>query len=186
MDSIPPVINITSRPPSLSPLEDSIVQFTVTDPGLGSDINTVMCSYDGQAPVDCDSGQFPVENMAPGAHQLQIIATDLAGNSTTETPSWVINRNAPTISIVDRPTTPSTVTNDTTRFTATDNNYGIKSTQCFLNGAAMANCPINTPIALQNLPQGPNSFRVVVTNQADLTAEDTANWFVDSIAPQAI
>lgn len=123
-----------------------------------------------------------------GQHRFEIRARDYAGNySTIIQRDFNVDTTAPTTIILTGPT--GETTDDTPEFTfsASDSGSfasGVASFECSVDMAAFFGCV--TPVTLPTLADGPHSFRVrAIDNAGNISAIQTANFTVDTTAPNA-
>jgi hypothetical protein len=84
---VAPAVAITSAPPGSTESTTARFGFTV-DQSDGSAV-TVTCRLDGAEPTACtDTATY--SDLPTGPRRWEVTATDLAGNSTTATHTWVI------------------------------------------------------------------------------------------------
>jgi large repetitive protein len=141
IDKAPPVITITGMPAGCVNADVTPI-FSATDPHLGS----VTATLDNQ-PFTSGSAVT-----TEGDHTLRVVATDTAGNSSTEMRTFTIDKSAPVIQVsgvTDGETLNGAVT---PLFSATDAHLGAMTAT--LNGALFAS---GTTIA------EPGAYTLVVT-----------------------
>ena len=137
------------------------------------------CSLDGAGEVDCQDG-YAVTDLAEGEHTLLVKATDEAGNSITETITWVIDTTDPELSLEIET---STVTNSTAQefeFTSSDAT-NIEFT-CSLDGAGEVDC--QDGYAVTDLAEGEHTLLVKATDEAGNSITETITWVIDTTDPE--
>ena len=175
-DHTPPVITVSSTPPSVTTALTAQFVFTVTDNLSG--IQSVVCSLDNAAFSNCVSGtSIPV---AIGAHNYRIQATDTAGNvSSPYSYSWTVT-TTPVASITLASNVVSPTKSGIATFTFSSSASG-STYQCSVDGAAYATC--SSPDTL-SAAEGSHSFSVKgIDSSGASSSVSTFNWVVDQTAP---
>lgn len=154
----------------------------VTDDNL----DTVTCSLDGGAPAACGT-----ISLGDGSRTLDIVATDLAGNSATYTRTWTVDTVAPVVGVDVSGDVSSTGYNNTgnvspaVSFDETNPdlvNFAPNGYACSLDDGSSTVASDCGPYT--NLPDGHYTLTVTATDLAGLSAGPaTANWTVDTTAP---
>ena len=152
--------------------------FEATD----SSANGFLCSLDGAAFADCDSGDaFAVAG--DGQHTLSVENLDTASNvSSPATYTWMLDTTAPSVPLFVG-STPGITSSTSASFAFDDSESGVAFT-CSLDGAPAAGC--TSPYTTSGLGEGSHSFAVSAVDTAGNTSEpSTASWTVDTSAPPA-
>jgi hypothetical protein len=118
VDNTPPGINITFPP--LPPATECVgngvtrVVFTACDSIFLNKITvyvdtTVIASISPNTAISCSTPRpynIPWNSslFSDGPHQVKVVATDLAGNSTVQIANIIVDNNSPTVNIIDPPT----------------------------------------------------------------------------------
>jgi len=118
VDNTPPGINITFPP--LPPATECVgngvtkVVFTACDSIFLNRITvyvdtTVIASISPNTAISCSTPQTYNINwnsslFSDGSHQVKVVATDLAGNSTEQIANIIVDNNSPTVNIINPPT----------------------------------------------------------------------------------
>jgi hypothetical protein len=190
IDTIPPVTAISSGPAPYTQLSDASLVFSANETNA-----TFLCTLDGVAAA-CSSPKN-YTNLTDGPHSFTVRSTDLAGNTaatapTTQSYSWIVDKNNKPVSTVNVPTLPLTGLSYSFSGTATDSVSGVRSVSVSINngGSAAAtdssvspaqpwsswsylwNLPMNGVYTLQslaadnagNLQASPGSASFVVAN----------------------
>jgi len=87
IDTVAPVVTMTSQPASSTQQTSASFSFTVSDALSG--VNLIECQLDSQAYANCSSPQA-YSNLAAGNHTFNLRCTDKAGNSSIKPYSWSI------------------------------------------------------------------------------------------------
>jgi parallel beta-helix repeat protein len=102
IDTVAPVVSITSQPASSTQSTSASFSFSVTDALSG--VNLIECQLDAQAYANCSSPQA-YSNLAVGTHNFNLRGTDKAGNSSVQSYSWSIaSASTPTPTPTPSPT----------------------------------------------------------------------------------
>ena len=107
-DTTPPDISITSMPDDVTKQTEAIFQFTANEPvtwsyshkKLGAGVEGEFVQYD---PVPLQSNSLTLTGLSEGNHQVVVVATDGAGNVSTTSYVWTIDRTNPVVSISAAP-----------------------------------------------------------------------------------
>jgi hypothetical protein len=175
-DNTPPVISVSSTPPSATSSLTAQFVFTVTDNLSG--VASVQCSLDNAAFSSCVSGT--TLNVAVGAHNYQIKATDNAGNtSQAYSYSWTVSAAAiANITLSSNVTSPTKSGSATFTFSSSASG---STYQCSVDNAAFASC--SSPNTL-SAAEGSHSFSVKgIDSSGASSSVSTFNWVVDQTAP---
>ncbi|MDT7907188.1 MAG: Ig-like domain-containing protein [Candidatus Calescibacterium sp.] len=115
VDNTPPGLNITF-PPDLECVGNGItrVVFTACDSIFLNKItvyvdSTAIASISPGTAISCSTPQpyninWNSSLFSDGSHQVRVVATDLAGNSTVQIANIIVDNNSPTINIINPPT----------------------------------------------------------------------------------
>jgi hypothetical protein len=178
IDTAAPDTTLSAAP--ASPSTSSAASFTFTASKAGS---TFQCSLDGAAFTACTSPRS-YSGLADGSHNVQVKATDAAGNTdpTPASASWTIDTTAPETTLSGGPASPTNSTTATFSFSASESG---SSFQCSLDGAAFAAC--SSPAAYSSLADGSHSVQVKATDPAGNTDPSPArsSWTIDTTPPYA-
>ncbi len=96
-DGTAPVVEITSSPASPTDDNTATIEFTVDDAEAD-----VTCSIDGEDPVSCSS-PFTTEPLDDGEHTITVTATDEAGNTGSDSVTFVVDASSPDTTITSGP-----------------------------------------------------------------------------------
>jgi hypothetical protein len=177
VDTIAPVVVITSPPPGSVTGSTISISFTIVD---ASPIVSVVCKIDGAATVPCTS-PWSVGGLSVGAHTITICATDAAGN--TGCASLVIQPPQPfTVSIISGPS--GTLASSSASFGFTTTGQGV-SFQCNLDAGPYTSCV--SPQQYSGLAQGSHTFCVRGVNSGGVSLNtDCRTFLVDTIPPTVV
>ncbi len=118
VDNTPPGINMTFPPipPATECVGNGVtrVVFTACDSTFLNKItvyvdSTVIASISPSTAISCSTPQTYNINwnsnlFSDGSHQVKVVATDLAGNSTEQIANIIVDNNPPTVNIINPPT----------------------------------------------------------------------------------
>ncbi len=171
VDTVAPVVTITSAP--TSPTSDRTADFTFTVTGTAT---SVVCAVDAAAPLPCTS-PFATASLADGSHTVTVTAADAVGNTDSDSRTFLVDGTPPTLTL----TGPTGLINDATP-TYTFTAPGATVIECRFDTAAFAPCASPfTPAA--NLAQGAHTFDVRARDAAGNEATAQRAFTVDTIAP---
>jgi Ca2+-binding RTX toxin-like protein len=183
VDTIAPVLVLTSAPSGTTTAEDSVFEFTVDDPDA-----TTSCRLDSDDENDwspCASGFTPT--VGDGKHTLEIRAKDLAGNvSNIESTTWTVDSTIPVVDITSGPSGDISVRDVEYSFTVVDTG-GLEAVECRLRSLTTASITLITdctsPVGFEDLEDDRYRFEVVATDRAGLEGSDSAEFVVDATGP---
>lgn len=172
-DTIPPVITI-SGPPGLSNLPVSTFNVTSDE--------TVTFTYQmeswGAVSPDTTSDNFNLEGLPDGTYTLTVTATDQAGNSSTGSYTWTIDRTPP--SVITAPPSPTNLSTASFGF-----NEPVTYTYSLDSGTSTSG--IGSAIPLSGLSE--EEHTITITSATDLagnpmtTEPYSYSWTTDYTAP---
>ncbi len=175
VDTVGPVVEITSGPPPASVDNTPTVVFTVDDTSAA-----LTCEVDNDGPVPCTS-PFEPGIVTDTVHTITIRATDAAGNVGEDAVSFTVASSPPnTILASSGPT--GTVNTTSATFSFTSSEAG-STFECRIDANVFAPC--ESPQAYTGLTQGFHNFRVRaidVDGNVDPTPAER-DWTIDSIGP---
>ncbi len=172
IDATAPTATITQKPNAASSVESPSFSFTAGEP------STFACKLDEGAFGACTSPKS-YSDLADGAHEFSVKATDAAGNTGVETSHvWTIDTVAPIAGITGKPANPS---NDTSPSFAFGANEAVQL-ECKLDAGVFAPC--TSPKTFTGVPAGAHTFTVKATDPAgNPSAETSYGWTIDVVAP---
>lgn len=170
VDTVAPVVTITSAPAALSGSTSASVAFTV------SEAATVTCALNGGTAEPCSS-PWPLSGLAQGAQSLVVTATDAAGNVGTATATWSVDTIAPVVTFTTTPTNPTNVANASLAFTTSEP----ATLECELNNEGFSAC--TSPWTRMGLADGLYALTVRATDPTGNVGAATFSWTVDTVAP---
>ena len=177
VDTTPPQTTITTGPSGVTGNSSPSFGFVSDEPG-----STFECRLDSESFAPCSSPKS-YSNLAEGAHNFRVRATDPATN-TDPTPaerSFSVDAKPPQTTIT---TGPSGVTgNSSPSFGFVSDEPG-STFECRLDSASFAPC--SSPKPYSNLSDGPHTFRVRATDPEGSTDPSPAEraFSVDTTPPQ--
>jgi hypothetical protein len=99
VDTSPPLMSITATPPAVTNKTNASFAFTALDPDSDAAAATLAtsCSLDGAASACASPVSYT--GLADGYHSFDVTATDLAGNSGTDSFTWLVDTVPPVLSL---------------------------------------------------------------------------------------
>jgi hypothetical protein len=173
IDTVAPTTTITQQPTNPSNDASPSFAFTVSEPA------NAQCKLDGAAFTSCSS---PVTyDAADGLHTFSVRATDATGNPGQPTAyTWRIDTVLPTVTLTQKPGSPSSTNSPTFVFSANE----ASTFTCSLDHASPTSC--SSPTTYTGLADGPHSFAVTPTDPAGNTGPAiTHDWTIETRAPTA-
>ena len=167
IDTVAPVLALTSEPSSTTDLDTATFGFTT------GDATFVTCALDGGSPVPCTS-PWTSGPLVDGSHSFALTGRDAAGNTSTLSYVWTIDTVAPTIAIT---ATPNSLSNSKTATFAFFASAG--TTTCSVDAGAPTAC--TSPVSY-TLPDGAHAFTVVASDVGG-AASASYSWHQDTTAP---
>jgi hypothetical protein len=164
VDTTPPVVSITARPPAAAASTSTTFAFTASD-------GAVECKLDAASFTACSSPQS-YGGLSEGAHTFTVRSTDAAGNVGQDTWTWTVDTTPPVVDVISGPASPTTSTSANFFFTVSD---GI--VECSLDFGAFTAC--SSPQPYSGLSHGSHDFRVRSTDAAGNVGLDGWSWFVN-------
>jgi hypothetical protein len=181
-DKTPPTFTVPDKPGLTS--KDLISGFRI----VASDNFTPVAeikfkhSLDGAAYVDVGAS-FNV-TVGEGAHTINIVATDKAGNqSAPYSYSWTVGTKLPSVIFTKTPKDYDN-TKGSFEFKGEDQfKVPLTKFECSLNGAAFAACTSPVDLASANLNYGSNTFSVRGIDSLMMVGEKSHTWKYDNKKP---
>jgi Concanavalin A-like lectin/glucanases superfamily/Bacterial Ig-like domain/Calcineurin-like phosphoesterase len=176
VDALPPETTVTSGPAAQTASSSVSLAFSASESG-----SSFECRIDGGAWTDCTS-PAAYTNLADGAHDFEVRATDGYGNVDTNPArhTWSVDTAAPDTTITSGPTGSTASTTASIGFTASE---GGTTFECRLNAGTWGSC--TSPEGLTGLTDGAQAFEaraIDALGNADPTPA-TRSWIVDTVAP---
>ncbi len=181
LDQTSPLLIMSVVPSSIT--ADITPDFNFISIDKGSGVARLECRLDSQTQfLPCQS-QFSLNNLSDGSHRLEVRAVDNVGlTSKSGFHSWSQDTKIPTIQFTKKPQAISKEQTVTFQFSGINNNQGVVSYECQLNGGAKQTC--RNPHTLTGLSSGQHSFSVVGFDSANNTSLPiTYTWIIDRIVP---
>ena len=167
LDTTAPNVTITPAPPS--PTNDTTPNtgFTVT-----GTYATLLCRVDTQPFTSCTTPHYTTPVLGNGPHTVFIQATDAAGNSDTESVTFVVDTTPPTVSITDGS---GPTLDDPQQFSFVHSADAVRI-ECSVDFEPFVDCtsPYDGP-AFDGVP-GFHTFEVRVTDDAGNEATDSTDY----------
>lgn len=169
VDTVPPVLTANAAITGLTNKDTNTLTFSANEP------STFTCNVDSAGYAACTS-PLTLSGLADGQHEVDILATDLAGNvSTAATLIWTVDTTPPVTTLSATETGANIYT-----ITLTSNEANSTFT-CSVDGASPAPC--NSPVTEgQGLTVGSHTFTAYATDAAGNTDPKGASYTI-VIAP---
>ncbi len=174
VDTIKPIVAITSAPAAVLTTSTATLDYTVDDPSA-----TAWCALDGAVATTCTS-PITYSALADGPHDVTVYAVDAVGNvGTAEHSSFTVDTSAPTVTFTSAPAAIVPSHSVSVGFAVDDPDA---TAWCALDGGAAAQCA--SPVTYDALPDGPHSVSVFAIDAAGNTGATIQTSFtVDATAP---
>lgn len=176
----PAAVSIQTAPSD--PTNSTSASFTFSTTGSPT---AVECALDSAAFAACESptAHSYAGPLPEGSHTFTVRVTDAAGNTRTDSRTWVIDLTAPTLTITSSPSNPSNAASAVFAFSGDDGTgSGIAGFQCQVDSGAFAACSSGDSVG--PLTDGVHTFAVQATDRAGNTsAPSTVTWTVDTTPP---
>lgn len=175
VDTIKPIVTITSGPNPYVNVKVATLAFVVTD----ADAATVAeCRVDNGAYAVCTSPNLLID-LAAGSHNFWVRAKDSAGNVSAEARhTWSIDLTPPAINVGQSPPASLfTGAEPDLTFMVTDADSGVDTVFCGLSGAQQT-CTASYSYKFPKLAAGKYSYVIKATDKAGNEATKTLNWEV--------
>ena len=143
---------------------------------------TFQCALDGGTAADCTS-PATYADLGEGSHELEITATDLAGNvSDPLVAPWVVDMTVPAAPTMTAGAPSGRVSSRQATFSFGHNEPGVTFT-CSRDGAVATAC--TSPVTYRKLSQGKHSLVVMAHDAAGhASPARVARWTVDTKGPK--
>ncbi|MBJ7471628.1 MAG: OmpA family protein [Solirubrobacteraceae bacterium] len=177
IDTTPPTTTIATKPAAAT--TSTTANFTFTSNETGN--VTYECRLDGGSWAACTTPES-YTGLADGSHTLEVRGTDTLGHVETTPVSytWVIDRTAPSTSIVSGP--PALTDSASAPFDFSSDESGV-TYECKLDAGSWAAC--TDPDTFTGIADGDHTLLVRATDAAGNTDGTPAShlWTVDTSAP---
>jgi Bacterial Ig-like domain len=174
IDTVHPLVSITSAPPLLTNQTSATFSFVANKPG-----STYQCALDGGAFGSCSSPRL-YNNLSNGSHTFAVrgVWLTLVGPATEYT--WRVDTVPPQTTITSTPPADSHSRTATFAFTSGEAN---STFTCRLNTAGLTPC--TTPHAYTGLGDGTYTFRVQAVDAAGNadTTPAVYTWKISGVGP---
>ncbi|MBA3538838.1 MAG: hypothetical protein H0T79_04360, partial [Deltaproteobacteria bacterium] len=171
VDTVPPVVAITTAPPAQTNDTTPSISFTITG-------GTATCQIDTGTAVACTPPTFTAPSpLSQGLHSYTIVGSDTAGNTDTEIRSFTVDTTAPVVTLTSAPPAQTSDTTPSVAFTVT----GATTIQCQIDTGVLVTC--TSPYTAPLLADGDHTITVHGTDLANNSGSDTAVFTVDTLAP---
>jgi hypothetical protein len=172
IDTTPPTVQITVKPPN--PSNDASPSFGFA----ATDATSVECRLDGPAFTPCASPkQYP--DLPDGPHAFFVRAIDAAGNVAEASHAWTIETGPPTAALASAPSGLSSSSAATFAFSADEPS----SFECTLDGRGFEQC--SSPATYHGLGDGQHAFSVRARDAVgNFSPAVSHSWAIDTIAPE--
>lgn len=183
VDLTPPTVSIVSGPPQTTTQVTAAFNISASDPNGGT-VTQIQCKLDNANSYGTCTTTPSFSALNPGSHTFYVRAVDSAGNTSgTVTWTWVISATGPTITFLDTPPDPMSVSLPANvEFTVTDPVFSPDklTVQCGFNGVLKA-CAANAVMTLDPQTLGLQTFTVTAKNPAGLVSTKTVEWNAKNI-----
>ncbi len=177
VDTTAPIVSI-SAPANNSTVGTNTPQITFT--ATDTNLDAVECSVDSGAWTPCTS-PFTTGSLSDGSHTVSVRATDMAGNTATDSVTVTVDTTAPQTTITAHP---ASLDNDTTPSFSFSSNEGGSTFECQIDSGSWTTCtsPLTVSPALSD---GPHTFSVRATDASGNTDATPASytWTIDTTPP---
>ena len=150
VDTIPPVVTIDDGP--TGPTADNTPTFQFSSPDGTA---AFQCRVDAGPFASCTS-PYTTSVLSDGTHTVYVMATDPAGNSTTDSQSFLVDTTPPQTTVDSGPTGPTTDTTPSFTYSSSEPN---PTFECRIDSDAFAPCD-TTGFTASELADGPHTFEV--------------------------
>ncbi len=181
LDRTPPTLTLSTGPSS--PTADTTPDFNFIPVDRGSGIARLECRLDSQVQFSPCQFHFSLSGLSDGSHTIEVRAVDNVGwVSQPVSHSWTQDATVPTIHFTEKPPAITREQGAVFGFSGINNNQGIVSYGCQLDGGAKQAC--GSPHTLRGLSEGQHSFLVVGLDSANNESQPmTYVWWIDRSQP---
>jgi hypothetical protein len=162
IDTVAPGLTLTSSD-GASPTRSDTRTFTFS----ASESVTYKCNVDSAGYAACAS-PLALSGLADGSHEVDVIATDLAGNQTTAIAQWIVD-TAPPVTTLS-----ASQQNSSIVFTFTANETSTFT--CAMDSASPSAC--TSPVSYAGLEPGQHTFTVYATDAAGNSDAGSSHTFM--------
>lgn len=172
VDLSAPAVMVTSGPDGPTNNSTPTFEFTITDGAVA-----VECSLDG-AFEPCVS-PFTSPELPQGEHTFTVRASDILGNRSQDSRTFIVDLEAPQVMIDDGPSGLTNTSTPTFAFTVEE---GSPVVECSTNGAEFFAC--TSPITLEPQPDGPGAFFLRAFDEAGNEGSASRMFVIDTGPPE--
>ena len=183
VDTIAPTVYITS------PEEDALLKTTTVvvrweQSDIGAGLDAVEIRIDGGDWETTLTNLTEYTSVSEGTHTVDVKATDLAGNSDTDSVTFEVDGTAPIITV----TSPEdgelfAVNTVTAEWTVTDGGTGVSSVEYKLDAEAWVATTASGSADLEDLAEGEHTFSIRAEDNAGNPATLPVQFVVDTLDP---
>lgn len=177
VDGAAPIVQITSGP--ANPSNVSIPVFVFASPS--ADIAGFECQIDNVVAFTACTSPYTGPAVTDGMHTFRVRVTDSVGNTSTDTYDWIVDTQAPTVTITGGPSGSVNTTSGTFTFNTAGSPSSVR---CKLDSAAYATCA--SPTTVTGFTDGPHTFTVQVADAAGNTAIASRSFTVVTQGPTVV
>lgn len=182
VDLTAPTVKITKWPKAFENVKTATLEFVEASGEFAS----FECRVDDGAYVSGCKSPYTIEVSAEGIHNFYVRGVDGANNrSAPDSRSWIVDTVAPTVKIVEAPSSPSKYSESQFGFDAKDAGSGIDKIYCGLGqtGTLSQECG-SSQLINSGLTEGTNHLRVQSKDKAgNLSAIASYSWVIDRKGP---
>jgi len=178
----------TVDPAGCTNADDVTITWEATDAGCGLD--TAEMYVDGNPVADNPVASpyvLDVSGLSDGGHTVLIVLTDVAGNTAQGDAGITIDGTAPYFAqgLAADPAACTNADSISITWGGADDGCGLASADLYVDGNPVADNPVSSPYALDvsGLSDGAHTVKVVLTDVAGNTGEDTVGITLDTTAP---
>lgn len=169
VDLTAPEVTLQASFPETFPTAETRADFiVVASPG-----SSLACSLDGAPLAPCPD---PVSytDLGEGAHDLKVVATDTAGNSSDATFSWQVDRSAPVVTLGQAIPPEKETLSTSLELPFAVSEAGSVTCELDLGGQV----PCVSPYVINGLAEGPHKVEVVAVDLAGNVGVGSYEWTI--------
>ncbi len=183
VDTIAPTVYITV-PEDGSSLITSTVLVRWEQSDIGSGLDVVVVRIDAGEWLTAETNSSTFSSVSEGEHTVDVMATDLAGNSDMDSVTFSVDGSAPVIDI----TSPAdgellSVDSVVAEWEVTDGGSGVSSVEYKLDASAWVPTTETGSATLSDLSEGAHTFSVRAEDEVGNTATSSVTFSVDTLVP---
>lgn len=183
VDTIAPTVYITT-PQEGASLTTSTVLVKWEQSDIGSGLDVVVVRIDGGEWLTALTNSTTFSSVPEGLHTVDVMATDLAGNSDTDSVTFSVDGSSPVIDIVS-PTDGELLPVDSVvaEWEVTDGGSGVSTVEYKLDASAWVPTTAAGTATLSDLTEGAHTFSVRAEDYVGNTATASVSFSIDTLPP---